>query len=50
MGTLWSMPRRSRQVTALAVVAGGLVVMFLGGVAFEAGRYVARAEIPSEGE
>ena len=41
------MARRSRQLTALAVAAGALVVIFLGGIAFEAGRYVARVEIPS---
>ena len=38
------MPRRRRQIATLKISVGALVLIFLGGAAFELGRYVARAD------
>ena len=38
------MARRRRQIATLKISLGALVVIFLGGAAFELGRYVARID------
>ena len=38
------MARRRRQIATLKISVGALIVIFLGGAAFELGRYVARID------